>query len=164
MRRWLGTHDEPATFPNAKLLVHHREWGSARDIDPYQRDWYCPGGIADIPESKIVRFDGSIMLGEGVVLVHTPGHTEGNHSIVAHTAEGLWVTSKNGICVGAYAPHDSMVWGAANYAKAIGTEVITNGNTLESAVDQYASMVQKSSIAGWSMRGPRFPNVFPPRR
>lgn len=161
VRRWLGTDDEPALLPNAKLIVHNREWASALDLSPYQRDWYCPNGIAGIPENKIIRFDGSVMLGDGVALVHTPGHTEGNHSIVVHTDEGLWVTSENGISVDAYAPHLSTIWGVKKYARAIGTEVIINGNTLENSVDQYISMVQELTIAGASKRDPRYPNVFP---
>lgn len=161
VRRWLGTDDEPALFPNAKLLVHHREWANAGDLSPYQRDWYCPNGIAGIPENRVIQFDGSIMLGDGVALVHTPGHTEGNHSLVVHTDEGLWVSSENAISADAYAPAVSTIWGVAKYAKAIGTEVIINGNTLENAVDQYISMVQEATIAGPSQRDPRYPNVFP---
>ncbi|MGD9563294.1 MAG: hypothetical protein AB7F88_13915 [Pyrinomonadaceae bacterium] len=161
IRRWLGTDDEPALMPNAKLLVHHREAESALDLNPYQRDWYCPNGITGIADDKIIRFDGSVMLGDGMALVHTPGHTEGNHSIVVHTDEGLWVTSENGISVDAYAPKHSTIWGVAKYARAIGTEVILNGNTLESSVDQYISMVQELTIAGPSNRDSRYPNVFP---
>lgn len=161
IRRWLGTDDEPALMPNAKLLVHHRETESALDLNPYQGDWYCPNGIDGIPESKIVQFEGSVMLGDGVALVHTPGHTEGNHSIVVHTDEGLWVTSENGISVDAYAPKLSTIWGVAKYARTIGAEVIINGNTLENSIDQYISMVQELTIAGPSMRDPRYPNVFP---
>jgi hypothetical protein len=161
VRRWLGSKHQPGIFPNAKLLVHHREWESALDLNPYQADWYCPNGIADIPEERVVRFEGSIMLGEGVALIHTPGHTEGNHSLVAHTDEGLWVTSENGISADAYAPLLSTAAGVADYARAIGTEVIINGNTLENSIDQYISMVQEKTIAGPSKRDPRFPNVFP---
>lgn len=161
LRRWLGSDDEDALFPNAELLVHWREWECVKDLIPYQRDWYCPRGIAGIPEKKVVCFDGSIMLGGGVALVHTPGHTEGNHSIVAHTDEGLWVTSENGVSVDAYAPLHSSASGVADYARAIGTEVIINGNTLENAIDQYISMVQEKTIAGPSQRDPRFPNIFP---
>lgn len=161
VRRWLGTDDEPATFPNAKLLVHYQELASALDLNPYQRDWYCPNGVVGIPDHRIIPFEGSIMLGDGVALVHTPGHTEGNHSLVVHTDEGLWVTSENGISVDAYAPQHSTIWGVADYANAIGTEVIINGNTLENAVDQYISMVQELTIAGPSQRDPRYPNVFP---
>lgn len=161
VRRWLGTDLEPALFPNARLIVHHREWESAMDLNPYQADWYCPDGIASVPEEKLVRFEGDIMLGDGIAFIHTPGHTAGNHSIVAHTDEGLWVTSENGISVDAYAPLLSKAAGVADYARAIGTEVIINGNTLENSIDQYISMVQEKTIAGPSRRDPRFPNVFP---
>ena len=161
VRRWLGGDDESAYFPNAKLLVHHQEWASAHDLNPYQADWYCPNGLRGIDESKVIQFDGSIMVGDGVALIHTPGHTEGNHSIVVHTDEGLWVTSENGISVDSYAPQLSTVAGVANYAKTIGTEVIINANTLENSIDQYVSMVQEIAIAGPSKRDPRYPNVFP---
>lgn len=161
VRRWLGTDDEPAIFPKAKLLVHHQEVSSAKDLNPYQADWYCPSGLAGIADDKIIQFDGSIMLGDGIALIHTPGHTEGNHSIVAHTDEGLWVTSENGISVDSYAPQLSTAAGVADYAKAIGTEVIINGNTLENSVDQYISMVQEKAIAGPSKRDARYPNIFP---
>ncbi|MBC7751623.1 MAG: hypothetical protein H7Z73_07855 [Candidatus Saccharibacteria bacterium] len=161
VRRWLGNEDTPGLLPNAKLLVHFREWASALDLNPYQRDWYCPNGIAGIPESRVIRFDGDIMLGDGLALIHTPGHTEGNHSIVVHTDDGLWVTSENGISVDSYAPLYSTASGVADYAASLGTEVIINGNTLENSIDQYISMVQEKTIAGPSKRDPRYPNVFP---
>lgn len=161
VRRWLGTPEEEALFPNAKLLVHWREWESVHDLNPYQADWYCPSGVSGIADDRVIPFDGSILLGDGCALVHTPGHTEGNHSIVAHTDEGLWVTSENGVSVDAYAPHMSTVAGVADYARTIGTEVIINGNTLENSVDQYISMVLEKTLAGPSRRDPRYPNVFP---
>lgn len=161
VRRWLGTNYEPALLPNARLLVHHSEVANAKDLNPYQRDWYCPDGLDGISADSIIMFDGSVMLGDGIALVHTPGHTEGNHSIVVHTDEGLWVISENGISVDAYAPRLSKIWGVAKYAETIGTEVIINGNTLENSVDQYISMVQELTIAGPSLRDPRYPNVFP---
>jgi hypothetical protein len=161
LRRWLGSDRQAGIFPHAKLIVHHREWESAKDLNPYQADWYCPNGIDSIPEHKIIHFDGDIMLGDGVALIHTPGHTEGNHSIVVHTDEGLWVISENGISVDSYAPLLSKAAGVADYARVIGTEVIINGNTLENSIDQYISMVQEKTIAGPSKRDPRFPNIFP---
>ena len=161
VRRWLGSATSKGLLPNAKLLVHHREWACALDLNPYQRDWYCPNGIDGIPADRVIQFDGDIMLGDGVALIHTPGHTEGNHSIVVHTDEGLWVTSENGISVDAYAPLLASASGVADYARMIGTEVIINGNTLENSVDQYISMVQEKTIAGPSKRDPRFPNMFP---
>ena len=161
VRRWLGTDDMPAVFPNAKLLIMRREYDCALDLNPYQADWYCPGGLAGIPKEKIITLDGDTLLGDGVALLHTPGHTEGNHSIVVHTDEGLWVTSENGISVDNYAPEHSTIAGVADYAKAIRTEVILNANTLEDSIDQYISMVQEKTIAGPSARDPRYPNIFP---
>ena len=160
LRRWLGSDEEEALFPNAKVIVHRQEWDSASDLNPYQADWYCPYGTR-VPRDRVITFDGDIMLGGGVALVHTPGHTEGNHSIVVHTEEGLWVTSENGVSVDAYAPQYSSLAGVADYARTIGTEVIINGNTLENSIDQYISMVQEKTIAGPSMRDERFPNIFP---
>lgn len=161
LRRWLGSADEAAVFPRAKLLIHAQEWASAADLNPYQADWYCPQGTRGIPEERVLRFEGSVMLGDGVALIHTPGHTEGNHSIVVHTDEGLWVISENGISVDAYAPTLSTAAGVADYARALNTEVIINGNTLENSVDQYISMVVEKTIAGPSSRDPRYPNMFP---
>ncbi len=161
LRRWLGTDYEASAFPNARLLVHHREWAGALDLSPYQADWYCPNGLEGVSEGRVIQFDGDVMLGDGIALIHTPGHTEGNHSIVVNTDEGLWVISENGISVDAYAPLYSTVPGVARYAADISSEVIINGNTLENAVDQYISMVQEKTIAGHSQRDPRFPNMFP---
>ena len=161
VRRWLGTDDKPAVFPNAKLLIMRREYDCAIDLNPYQRDWYCPNGLQGIPENRIIKLEGDTLLGDGVALLHTPGHTEGNHSIVVNTDEGLWVTSENGISVDSYAPELSTAAGVAAYARTIGTEVIINANTLENSIDQYISMVQEKTIAGPSQRDPRYPNVFP---
>lgn len=161
VRRWLGTDKEPAVFPNAKLIVHRQEWESTLALTPIQADWYCPNGIAGISEDKVILVEGDLQLGEGVAMVHTPGHTEGNHSMVVHTDEGLWVTSENGVSVDSYVPERSRIPGLAAYARATGTEVILNGNTLENSIDQYISMVQEKTIAGPSARNADYPNVFP---
>jgi hypothetical protein len=78
-----------------------------------------------------------------------------------HTDEGLWVISENGISVDAFAPTLSTASGVADYARALKTEVIINGNTLENSIDQYISMVAEKTIAGPSSRDPRYPNMFP---
>ncbi|WP_201609362.1 hypothetical protein [Psychrobacter immobilis] len=157
VRRWLGTKDKAAYFPNAKLLVHEQEWLSTTSLLPVQADWYCPNGIEGVDPDKMIKFTGSIQLGEGVALVHTPGHTEGNHSLVARVADGIRVTSENGVGADAYAPMNSKVNAIRRYAKQTGMEVILNGNTLEGSNDQYISMVVEKTIAGPS-KNPDFPN------
>ena len=157
VRRWLGTKDKAAYFPNAKLLVHEQEWLSTTSLLPVQADWYCPNGIEGVDPDKMIKFTGSIQLGEGVALVHTPGHTEGNHSLVARVPDGIRVTSENGVGADAYAPMNSKVNAIRRYAKDTGIEVILNGNTLEGSNEQYISMVIEKTIAGPS-KNPDFPN------
>lgn len=160
VRRWIGTANRPGYFPNAKLLVHRQEWESTLGLLPCQADWYCPRGIEGLPADKVVAFDGSIQLGRGVALLHTPGHTEGNHSLVARVADGIRVTSENGVGVDAYAPRNSRINAIRRYASATGVEVILNGNTLEGSNDQYISMVLEKTVAGPSVN-PEYPNCAP---
>lgn len=160
LRRWLGTSTQPAYFPKAKLLVMRQEWESTKALLPPQREWYCPGGIDGIPEDRVVLLDGDVMLGDGVALVRSPGHTEGNHSIVVHVAEGLMVTSENGVGPDAYAPLASEIPGLRQYAEDTGMEVVLNGNTLEAGLEQYISMIMEKTIAGPSERNPAFPNML----
>ena len=159
LRKWLGTHGQPGLCPNAKLLVMEQEWESAKALLPPQRDWYCPGGLEGIEDDKVVKLTTSVMVGDGLALVHTPGHTEGNHSIVAHTDDGLLVTSENGIAPDSYAPHLSDIPGLRAYVRETGMEVVLNGNTLEGGLDQYVSMILEKTLAGPSHRHPGFFNV-----
>jgi len=159
VRRWLGSGDEPGVFPNAKLLVMRQEWESAQALLPPQRDWYCPNGLIGIDPRKVVLLDGDVRLGDGVALIRTPGHTEGNHSLVASTASGVLVSSENGVGPDAYAPQKSAITAVRDYAIATGTEVILNGNTLEGGLDQYLSMILEKEIAGPAPSNPDFPNV-----
>ncbi len=159
IRRWLGSAEAPGFFPHAKLLVTRQEWVSASAPLPPQADWYCPGGTVGVPEERVVFFEQDTLLGQGMALMRTPGHTEGNHSFVVATPEGLFVTSENGIGPDSYAPLASSVPGLRAYALDTGMEVILNGNTLEGGLDQYISMVQEKEVAGPSARNPDFPNL-----
>jgi hypothetical protein len=159
LRRWLGGDGAPAYFPNAKLLVMRQEWESAQALLPPQRDWYCPNGLDGVDSSRVILLDGDVLLGGGVALVRTPGHTEGNHSLVAHTPAGLLVSSENGVGPDAYAPLASKIAAVRDYAKATGMEVVLNGNTQEGALDQYISMIQEREIAGPSAANPEIYNV-----
>ncbi len=161
IRKWMGDDSEPGYFPNAKLLVMKQEWDSTTALLPQQRDWYCPDGIQGVPDDRVILLDSSIRLGEGVALVRTPGHTEGNHSLVAKTSKGLLVTSENGVSADSYSPLNSAIPGVRDYARATGMEVILNGNTLENSLDQYISMVMEKTIAGPCTDNPDFFNFVP---
>ncbi len=158
LRKWIG---RDPFFPNAKLLVTRQEWASAHGLLPLDAQWYCPDGLDGVSEDRVIFLDDDVLLGNGVALVRTPGHTEGNHSIVVHTGEGLFVTSENGVAAESYAPEHSRIPGVRKWARRTGSEVVLNGNTLERAVDQYISMVMEKEIAGPSRRNPDFPNVAP---
>jgi hypothetical protein len=159
VRNWMGGDGRTPVFPNAKLLVTKTEWESARGLIPSQADWYCPNGTRGIDPARVLPFDDDLSLGEGVALVRTPGHTMGNHSLVAHTSEGVLVSSENGVSLDNYAPHASSIGPVRAYAKNTGVEVVLNGNTQESSVEQYISMVMEKEIAGPSRKDPAFPNV-----
>ena len=159
VRGWLGENGSRGLLPNAKLLVMRQEWESAQGLLPTQARWYCPHGVSGVDPQRVVLLDGDVMLGESLAIVCTPGHTEGNHSFVTRTELGVLVTSENGVGPDAYAPLYSRIPGVAKYARATGAEVILNGNTLESSVEQYISMVMEKTIAGPSQANPDFPNM-----
>lgn len=160
LRNWLGSNDRPAYFPNAKLLVMREEWESATGLLPPQKDWYCPNGIAGIDPQKVVLLDDDVLLGPGLALVRTPGHTMGNHSLVVNTPAGVFVSSENGVAADNYAPDKSHNREIRAYAEKTGMEVILNGNTQESGIEQYISMVMEKEIAGPAQQNPDFYNVF----
>lgn len=160
VRRWLGNGLEPGLLPNAKLLVHRQELVNVNGLLPLQCDWYCPHGVDAIPAERIITFGTSIQLGHGLAMVHTPGHTEGNHSLVYRALDGIRVSSENGVSSDSWAPQHSRHNGIRRYAKATGVEVILNGNTQESSNAQYLSMVLEKTIAGISTSN-EFTNVAP---
>lgn len=160
LRNWLGTNDRKAYFPNAKLLVMRQEWESATGLLPPQKDWYCPNGIAGIDPQKVILLDDDVLLGPGLAFVRTPGHTMGNHSLVVNTATGIFVSSENGVSADSYAPMHSRNNEIRAYAQKTGMEVVLNGNTQESGIEQYISMVMEKEIAGPAQQNPDFYNVF----
>lgn len=160
LRNWLGGEGRPAVFPNAKLLIMRAEWESAQGLLPPQADWYCPNGTRGIDPSRVVLLDDDVMIGKGAALVRTPGHTMGNHSLVVSTGQGIFVSSENGVSPDNYAPQSSRIGAVRAHARRLGLEVVLNGNTQESSVEQYISMVMEKEIAGPSGKDPEFPNVL----
>jgi hypothetical protein len=159
----LSGESEPRApfFPSAKFVFQRREVDTFKSVHPMQWAWYVPGGMDNVIDDNLVLIDGDVELGKGVALVHTPGHTDGNHSLVINTEDGVWVSSENGVCADSWRPHLSKIPGVRKYAEFWNREVILNSNTLEDSIDQYDSMIKEKALADTNRRDRRWPNVFP---
>lgn len=148
-------------FPTAKLIAQRKEWDTFASLHPMQWAWYVKQGIDGVPTENVVLIDGDVELGEGMALMWTPGHTDGNHSICINTPDGVWVSSENGVAADNWHPHLSKIPGVRRTAEFFGREVILNSNTLEDSIDQYDSMLKEKALADQNKRDPRYKNVFP---
>jgi glyoxylase-like metal-dependent hydrolase (beta-lactamase superfamily II) len=151
-----------AFLPHAKLLAQRAElevFGSS-PIHPLQVEWYIPQCLDGVPADRIVALDGDYVLGSGLAIVRTPGHTWGNHTIVVVTDRGAWTISENGICVDSYSPGVSHIRGLARHARDTGVEVILNANTREGSLDQYTSMILEKTLADGVPDRPELPQHF----
>ena len=161
MRILMGTSEREPYFPNAKFLCQRREVDTFRSTHPMQWAWYVPGGMDDVREDSLVLLDGDTELGVGVAFAWTPGHTDGNQSLVVNTPEGVWVSSENGVAADSWHPHLSKIPGVRKHAEFFKREVILNSNTLEDSIDQYDSMLKEKALADRNAIDGRFANVFP---
>ena len=134
-------------YPNAKLLVTRTEREIATTLHPMQRYWYVEDGLGGVRDDDIVSFDDDLLLGAGVALIRTPGHTDGNHSIVFHVPGGLVTVSESGVAAECYAPKKSAIPGLRAHAERTGEELILNANTKERTLDQYTSMWLEAALA-----------------
>jgi hypothetical protein len=167
VRRWIGTttpqrdvSGEPA-FPNAKLVVQREELDAMSDLHPLQLPWYQPETFRDLRTDAICAIDGDVLLGPGVALIATPGHTLGNQSLVLSTSDGIWAVSENVIAVECMVPEHSKIPGVARHARTWGREAILNTNTPEALADQYNSIVLEKTLVDRSQRDSRFPQFMP---
>jgi glyoxylase-like metal-dependent hydrolase (beta-lactamase superfamily II) len=158
----LGSPDAPlaAWFPNAVLISQRQEWEAIRYLHPLQAPWYQPETYVDLPEDRLALIDGDVLLGPGVALVATPGHTAGNMSLVLNTDGGVWTSSENGVAAESWAPRASRIPGLRQWSVEWGQEVIMNANTIEFAAWQYDSMMVERLLADPSADAP-FPQCFP---
>jgi hypothetical protein len=162
-RMVLGTIDQKFAplFPNAKLISQRVEADTLRSIHPMQWAWYVQGGLDSTIDENHLLIEGDVQLGEGVAIVRTPGHTDGNQSLVINTPDGIWVSSENGVCADNWQPELSKIPGLKRFASYFKREVILNSNTLEDSIDQYDSMVLEKTLADTNRRDPRWLNIFP---
>jgi len=160
VRGWLGG-DEPSYFPRARLLVQRAEWEATRDLHPMQWAWYCPDGTRGIPDTRVILLEGDAWLGQGMVVLSTPGHTYGNMSFALVTPHGLAVISENGVATESYSPLRSRIPGLRSSAEHQGLEVVLNGNTRESSLEQYSSMILEKAVAGPHRDDEGYVNFYP---
>ena len=160
LRKWLGSHEKKAYFPNAKLLVMSQEWEAAKDMIPLQSQNYPTDGLDGIPAEKVIPLHSSIMLGDSLALIQTPGKTQGNQTLIAHTDNGISAFSHNGISTDNYSPQYSTIYGIADYSATTNMSVIPNTDAPELSIDQYISMQLEKTIADAHPIDSRFNNVI----
>lgn len=163
LRGLLGTADgvRAPRFPNAKLLAPKNEWVEWDDLHPMQQAWFVRDGRAGVRTSNVVFTDGDLVLGDGVLLVRTPGHTSGNQTLFVNTESGVWGCSENGTCADNWSPLASKIRGLAYTCKKQDLDIVLNANTPEGGAVQYTSMVLERTLVDRVKRAPAFVQMFP---
>lgn len=163
LRGILGTTDgsHAPLFPNALLLAPKREWDEWDDLHPLQRAWFVRDGKIGVRTDNLVLTDGDHLLGDGVMLLRTPGHTSGNQTLFLNTESGIWGVSENGTCADNWSPLESRIRGLSFLCKQQDLDVVLNANTPEHAAAQYTSMVLERTIVDRVRRAPAFVQMFP---
>jgi len=163
LRSLLGTSDGKRTsrFPNATLLAPRCEWDDWDDLHPYQRAWFVADGKRDVATSRVAFTAGDLALGDGVLLLRTPGHTSGNQTLFVNTEQGVWGVSENGTSADNWSPHDSRIAGLSAACRKNELDLVVNSNTPEGGADQYTSMVLERTLVDRVRRAPAFVQMFP---
>ncbi len=163
LRGILGTSDgeRRPRFPNAKLLAPQEEWDDWDDLHPIQRAWFVRDGKIGVRMENIVFTDGDCVLGDGLMLLRTPGHTSGHQTLFLNTQSGVWGISANGTCADNWSPLDSRIRGVAHMCKKQDLDVVLNANTPELGASQYTSMILERTVVDRVRRAPAFVQMFP---
>jgi hypothetical protein len=126
-----------------------------------QRAWFVPDGKKRVRTERVVLTEGDLELGDGVMLVCTPGHTSGNQTLFINTSDGVWGCSENGTCADNWSPLESRISGLATLCRRQDLDVVLNANTPELGAAQYTSMVLERSMVDRVNRAPGFCQMFP---
>ncbi|MEZ4222376.1 MAG: hypothetical protein R3B13_15670 [Polyangiaceae bacterium] len=163
LRSLLGTDDGEyaSRFPRAKLLAPAAEWDDWDDLHPLQRAWFVADGKRGVRTDRVVLTQGDFWLGDGVMLLRTPGHTSGNQTLFVNTSDGIWGCSENGTCADSWTPLESRIKGLAGLCRRQDLDVILNANTPELGASQYTSMVLERTLVDRMNRNPGFCQMFP---
>ncbi len=163
LRGLLGMSDgsRAPRFPNAKLLAPKIEWDDWDDLHPFQRAWFVREGKLGVRTENLVLTDNDLALGDGVMLLRTPGHTSGNQTLFVNTESGVWGISENGTCADNWSPLESHIRGLSSMCKKQDLDIVLNANTPELGAVQYTSMVLERTIVDRVRRAPGFVQMFP---
>ncbi|MEZ4288711.1 MAG: hypothetical protein R3A47_11365 [Polyangiales bacterium] len=161
LRPILGTDTQKATFPNAFLLAPKQEWLDWDHLHPLQRAWFIEDGKRGVPESKVILTDHDLKLGDGCLLLRTPGHTSGNQTVFVNGDRGVFGCSENGCSADNWSPRQSRIPGLKRFAEHYDFEVILNSNTPELGAEQYVSMIIEKTVADRVPEAPEFFQMFP---
>lgn len=163
LRPILGTEDGrvAARFPNATLLLPRVEWEHWQDLHPLQRAWFVRDGNLGVRTDRIAFTSGDLRLGDGAILMRTPGHTTGNQTLFVNTDGGVWGVSENGTAADNWSPLESKIPGLRSFCKKQDLDIILNANTPECGADQYTSMVLEKTLASRLKRAPAFAQMLP---
>lgn len=161
LRPLLGTPASPPRFPNALLLAPRVEWTDWDDLPMIQRAWFVPDGKAGVPEDRVVLTNADLALGDGLLLLRTPGHTTGNQTLFVHDDHGVFGCSENGTCADNWSPHHSRLPGMKRAARLLDLEVVLNANTPELAAEQYTSMLLERAMVDRVPGHSEFYRMFP---
>lgn len=145
-----GEIKQKAIFPNAHFIFHQDEWETVMNIHPLNEIWYVKNGFDHLNTEKLLLYTQDLQLCQGAALIHTPGHTAGNHSLYLNTVKGAFTISENGVGPDAYNPEKSKIKAIRDTAKWKGWEVILNANTQDLAYLQYNSMIKEKLLSGES--------------
>lgn len=162
IRRLVGTNDGTykSRFPNATLLAPKCEWEDWDDLHPLQEWFFVRDGKKNVQTKKIALLEGDWSLGDGVMLLRTPGHTSGNQTLFLSTDHGVWGCSENGTCVDSWSPLESKIPGLAATCRARDADIALNSNTPEEASNQYTSMILERTLVDRVKRAPAFVQMF----
>lgn len=161
LRGVLGANGGRGRFPNAVLLAPRREWVDWDNLHPMQRNWFIPEGRDGVAADRVVLFDSDVALGDGCLLLRTPGHTSGNQTLFVHTDSGVWGSSENGTSADSWSPESSRLPGLAKAARDLDVPVMLNCNTPEYCADQYISMMLEREVVDRVKARPEFFQMLP---
>ena len=157
----IGTDRAPRRplFPRAEILLQAREVDTLRATHALQRDRYS-GAWHGVRTDLLRELDGSAIIGDGLAVVATPGHTDGHQSLVVRTARGISVLSGSGHVADAWHPYLSRSPGVLRQVDGSAREVLI-GEGSEDPIDQHDAMVLERAIADAHHDDPRWRCVLP---